>query len=561
MATSDALRLHEALQRLHRRAQQDHRLVAEFQRARREFFGVEDSTRVRPAAELRFLEWALLERESLALAAVPLDVLSLPGDDELLRGSVVGVYRLETVQDDRADARDLQDDDTVELLVPPGALQPGDLMVGRLYGTARSGWQPSGAIAIYRPGQTLAAAFQRDLARLGLERRLTQLELEHLLLRQQTPDRELHTSAAASPRVVDTAPRRQVEHVEAELEEVLAAGGAPGLATQISDSLAQSVRPGEVIGPMLDQLAFDTKVDLDRAQRAMLELWSAHHEEEAPAEAAPAEELPEVAELPGETLGQRLVRTLDEGLAQKRDVAELFRQLEAMAGIESDEEEDDDDGFGAAGRSPRDPNDEDLTPDVGDLDPLVTEWLWETRQEGSQQELFLRTFLELQQNAAIPHTNVDDVTGQDLMRLLLHVYLQARADGRAVAVRGAFAALQGFSSWAEATQELSLGRALQDCRGSLLDHLERLQDLGLRLSSPADPRAGTPSLLHVEDVGLDGIGLRDDDEDHWLPLARDVAALARPGDLLLAALRPDGKGKALAGPVVALPADAEALAG
>lgn len=567
MARSDALRLHDALQQLSRRAMQDHRLVAEFQRARREFFGPESAGRTRAAAELRFLEWTLLERESLALAAVPLDVLSLPGDDDLLRGSVVGVYRIESVQGERADARDLQDDDTVDLVVPEGALVAGDLMVGRLYGTARSGWQPSGAIAIYRPGQALAAAFQRDLARLSLERRLSQLEIEHLLLRQQLPDRDLHAATPAEPQVVETVPRRQVEHVEAELEAVLAAGGAAGLATQISDALSQCARAGDVMGPMLDQLAFDTSVDLDRARRVMLELWSAHHEDEAPTAESTSVVPVEPDERPGETLGQRLVRTLDEGLAQKRDVAELFRQLEAMAGIDPDEEEEDDeDGFAAAGRAVRSSLDEDEGDDevsmvAGDLDPLVTEWAWETRQEGSDAERHLRTLLELQQNAALPHTNVDDVTGQDLMRLLLHVYLHARADGRAEAVRAAFAAMQAFSTWAESTQELSLGKALAECKGTLLDQLDRLQDLGLRLASPADPRARSAALLRVEDVGQDGIGVRADDEDHWLVLPRETAALARPGDLLLAALRPAGSGVALAGPVVVLPGDAESLVG
>jgi hypothetical protein len=78
MPSSDAPRLYGALQALHRRALADHRLAAELQRARREFFGVEANVAVRPAAELRFVEWALLERESLALAAVPMTVISLP---------------------------------------------------------------------------------------------------------------------------------------------------------------------------------------------------------------------------------------------------------------------------------------------------------------------------------------------------------------------------------------------------------------------------------------------------------------------------------------------------
>lgn len=564
MASSDALRLQTALLQLHRRALEDHRLQAELARARREFFGIEPGVVVRPTAELRFLEWALLERESLALAAIPSEVLAEPGDDDALTGSVAGVYTIELVNGEQVEARDLQDDDTVELLVPEGALQPGDLMVGRIYGTMRGTWQPSAAVAIYRPGAVLAKAFQRDLERLELERRLTQVEIEHLLLRQQTPDHELaapDTPAAPTPPIVKS---RQIEHIEADLETVLSAGGVPGMTTQVSDALAETERMGQVTGPLLEQLAFETDVDLERARRLLIELWNAHHASEPqekmperPATTTPSAPL-QIAEIPGETLGERLARMLDEGLAQKRDVGELFRQIEAMAGIEDEEEEADDDALADAGRAVVDAT---FGEDFGDLSPLVTEYLWETGQGGSEQETLLQLWVALQQNAALPHTNLDDVTGQDLMRLLLHVYLRAPANGRADAVRTAFAAVNAFSLWAESTQELSLKSALASCQGTLLDQLERLQEIGVRLSSEARRGAGSPGLLHVEDVAEFGFGVRGDETSHWIESTAEVAALLRQGDLLLAALVENGTEATFSGPVVALPADAESLVG
>lgn len=565
MSLSDASRLHGALSNLHRRALADHRLHAELQRARREFFGVDGSVAVRASAELRFVEWALLERESLALAAVPVEVLSAPGDDDSIRASAVGVYRIETVDGERCEARDLQDDDTVDLVAPEGALVAGDLMVGRIYPSSRGVWQPSPAIAIYRPGKAIAEAFQRDLKRLELDRRLTQIEVERLLLQQQMHDHELKPMGGLVAQPAMPRPQhRQVEHIEAELESVMAQGGAPGLTTHVSDSLAQAARAGVVVGPLLEKLAFDTSVDLDRVRRLLLELWNAHHADEAQEETEPAtateatEATP--AEVPGETLGQKLARVLDEGLSQKRDVEELFRQLEEMAGIEGDEEDEDDDALAEAGRAILDAA-ESADVDGGDLAPLVTEHIWETQQAGTPAEATLQMWVGLQQNAAIPHTSIDDVTDTDVMRLFLHVYLKSDPRGRANAVRSAHAAVESFSRWAEETQELSLASALAGCKGTLLDHLDRLQELGIALSSTPIAGASTPGLLRVEDVGSDGFGVRGDEGSHWILATKESASLVRIGDLLLGSLAQKGKGFALSGPVVALPSDAESLIG
>jgi hypothetical protein len=620
----DALRLQSALQALAARAVSDHRLLAELQRARREFFGG-DAAPAPVAREQRFLEWFLLERESLALAAVPAQVLDLAGDEEALLGSCAGVWSIESVQGHTAEARDLQDDDVLDLLAPADALQPGDLMVGRIYSFdgagrpgGRAGWQPSAAVAIHRPGSALAAAFQRDLARLALDRRLSQAELEHLLLRRQRP--------------VSAAPvTRPVEHIEAELDAVLHAGGAQGLAPAISRELAAAERPGAVAGPLLDQLAFDTDVDLDRARRLLVELWGAHHAnagtsvagsvaeaiapsagewaaDESPSPGSPSTGLPPAGPPPaglppdgspssgssvtassrsgspptasprsgaspsgsppivtpieaaapangddgdpsppgdGETLGARLLRTLDAGLASHKDVGELFSELEAMAGIEPEDESDDDE--------------EGAADEAGDLAPLVAEFLWETNLGGSETESVLRLWLGLQQNAALPHLDLEQVTSQDLLRLLLHVYLRVDPAQRAAAVRGAFAALREFSAWAEETQDMSLGAALAECERELLLPIDRLQAAGLHLSGNGTD-AGRQQLLRVEDVGADGFGVRSDEGHHWLSADREAAALLRPGDVVLGSFAP-GRRAALRGLVVVLPGCAEALIG
>lgn len=577
MSGPDPRRLFEALRELNQRAVGDHRLLAESQRARREYFG-ESAAAGAPAPtamqEHRFLEWFLLERESLSLAAVPVDVLTQSGDEEGLLGSTAGVYRVESMFDGGVEVRDLQEDEAIEVACPAGALRVGDLMVGRMYAGERGGWQPSAAVAVYRPGQTIAVAFQRDYARLELDRRLSQLEVEHLLLRRQSTA-DLMPEVAQAPPVANIVepgePLRPVEHIEADLEAVLTSGGARGVATEVSDVLLAAERPGPVVGPLLDQLAFDTEVDLDRARRLMLELWASHRARTAEAmPPAPEVDPPPTTAVPGETLGERLVRTLDAGLGKKQDLDELFRQLEAMAGIEPDEEEEEIDEDLAAALQAAVPatmggKDDDYD---GDLEPLIAEFVWETNAEGSADAAVLQGWCELQRNAALPHTDVEQITGQDLMRLLLHVYLRAEPKQRATAVRAAFAGVERFSAWAESTQELSLRRALDACQGAILAEVERLQDAGLRLSgnptgatAPAIDPASPPGLLRIEEVGKDGFGVRADDSSHWVTAGADQLALLRPGDLLLAALDHDDRRVRLRGPVVALPGDAEALIG
>lgn len=576
-----------AVTRIAERMAENHHLAVEMQRARREFFGRDDrpEPRLRGAAdtaELRFHEWVILERSSELLGAVPIELPAHGSDAEDVAESVVGVF---VVGADAGplEAQDLQDDAIYELDVPADSLQPGDLIVGRLYASETDTWQPSVAAAVFRPGAELAAAFTRDVQRLGLDRRLQQVELEHLLLARHETAAE--AAAQAAP------PAVPIEHLEADLDRLLRKAGSDHAATAISEQLAAAARPGPVLGPLLDGLAFDTDVDLDRARELLLELWNAHHA----GEAASPTLTTTAAEPAGETLGERLVRTLDEGLRQKRDVEDLFAQLERMAGIEPDEaepeadtlerapwraphaerqdaadhdlddddelDEDDDDELQVSARDdvvpPVQPVGEDFG---GDLEPLVVEYLWESGLEQDAQADWLRLLIQLQQNAPLPRTDLELVTGDDLLRMLLHVYLGAAPRQRAAAVRAAHAALRGFYAWAARTQEFELDGALQRCSGPLLDQLERLDAAGALLSTAHDP-ALRPRLFTVEAVGPRGFGVRDDDDDdHWLTASSAALAELRAGDLVLGALgRGAGGGAALAGLVVVMPAEVRPL--
>ncbi len=546
-------------------------IEAELQRARREFHG-EGAVAAHAAAERRFLEWFVLERQSEVLGDVPADVTRLDAD-ESVAGSLVGAFAVVGVATDCATAKDLQDDQMLDLVVPTGSLAVGDLVVGRLYVVGTGRWLPSTVASIFRPGGSLGEAFAHDVQRLELDRRLQQVELEHVLLRPQEQaqrerdraERESTARSAARATATGTAKPAPVgeplERLEARLDGLLqnyrtAGDDRQWSATEISERLARTERPGVVMGPLLDEVAFETEADLDAVRRVLLEIWNSHHPEvqrpDGPAGDAGRAERSEGP--PGETLGERMVRHLDDGLRSSRDLDGVFAELEEMAGLEPGSA---DDGSNPFDGPAADGDESAARPGGGDLTPLVEEFLWETEPDEVVQQT-LRTWVELQGNAAVPRVDLDLVTGEDLMRVLLHVFLGAPPAERSGAVRAAYAAFEQFYAWVKTTQELDVEDQLTGCRGALLDQLDRLTTAGRKLSTP-EAAGSRPAMFEIEEILGDGFGMRTDEGDgHWLEVDGDVLAQLCVGDLLLGAL---ADGPRFAGPVVVLPADARALLG
>lgn len=533
------------------RVQADPRMEAEMARARREFFGTDRppqpaKSEEATAAYLRFCEWFLLERESENLGSTPLVRFESELEEELrssLRESIAGVFLVESVGDEGLEVADLQSNVRHEVRQPAIELAVGDLMVGRLY-PGQKGLHNSAAMTVYRGGEELAGAFQRDLGSLRLERRLSQRELEHLILaRLHRP--EDSRGEATMP----------LERLEAALETLLESAGAPDSATEISADLRRAERPGTVTGPLMDRLAFDTSIDLERLRRLLLEIWKVQHT--GPREKDVVIQPPAERDEPpsAEGLGAELVRTLDEGLRKSEDVEVLFARLAEMAGCDLEE--------GAAEAETT--GEGESAADLGDLAALIQEYLWETDQQEGAAKHYLQQWVELQQNAPVPRTDLEYVTGEDLVRLLLHVYLGAVPRQRAATVREAFSALEDFYRWAETTQEYEVSGALDPSRHTLMAQLDRLHAASLGLSSSDRPDAvrAEPCMMRVEEVGAGGVGVRPDGESPaWVRIAPEIATNLRVGDLVLGVLRRgtsmDGS---LAGMVVVLPEEAESLVG
>ena len=536
------------------------RLQAELQRARREFFGADLEGAGEDAAEHRFAEWFLIERESESLGAVPITIQPYLKDSEDLEGSLAGMFLVESVGDTVA-VTDMQAGTVIEL-AEQGTLQVGDLLVGRLYPVSGECWAPSAATPALRPGRDLAHAFMRDLKGLELDRRLLQIELEHLLLRKHRGTSTSMVNPSAEEQALEDlveAPDTPLEHLEADLEQLLLSAGDQRSATDLSQTLAVAAGPGMVIGPLLDELAFDTNVDLDRTRRVLLEIWNAHHV----GQVRSTEETSSSSGPPGETLGESLVRKLDEGIGEQEDVEDIFSQIEKIAGIDADEADGEEDERNTAIVAEVFPSPDD-DGDAGDLSPLITEFHWETGVEDAEHTA-LSTWVELQRNAAAPNTDLEAIPATDLMRLLLHVYLRSAQQERAQQVRGAYEELRGFYEWVFTTQELDRREVLGQCKGALLDHLERLQNAGVALSNDLAP-ARSPGLMQIVEIGADGFGARDDDGgSHWLLTTKAATEQLAVGDIVLGGFaelagdEPTSLHRRLAGMVVVLPIDARSL--
>ncbi|MHC5062870.1 MAG: hypothetical protein ACYTG5_02715 [Planctomycetota bacterium] len=499
--------IRELLLKLLDRHAGEERLQGELRRARREFFGEE-----RPAyasdeeslelAAIRFAEWYLLERSSDQLGEVPVRLLmqaieqgeDVDADPELLgllATSRAGVYIAESAQEKTVQLRDLQGGERLELSGIPESVDPGDIVIGRLFEIGAGTWLPSLALAILPASPELAIAYQKDLRRLNLDRRLSQAELEHLLFRRWAENRQ---SPAEGP---------PLERLEAELETLLLAADLvdeyPSAA--ISAALKDSPDPGVVIGPILDQLAFDSDVDLEALQRILIQIWTRQNQSASPAEPetpkaqAPVPEKQSSGKAPrtgSESnqggLGERLAARLDAGLARKENIEELFKDLEGMLGEgDLDGEVENPEGIGS---------------DAGDLEALVREFVWEENLQAAE-EATLARFIQSQQETPLPKNVVEYLEEDDVLRFLLQNWLGSDPEGRLGHLRGQAAILDRFFAWVRATQCVELNGLREFLDHPLIREADRLDAAAKALSTsdrPDGSNAEEVELMRVTQV-------------------------------------------------------------
>lgn len=527
------------------RARQRPALAAELLRAQREFFGGAMPEYARDpvalaAAEARFAEWFVIERESDTLAQVPAAEL-LGGADLWWEDSEVGIYKVERHLEAVMEVQDLQTAEKIEVEAAE-ALAEGTLVVGRIYGTGPGWWSPSSVV--HAGTGALAKALKQDLSGLQIDRRLTQSEIEKLVFRHLAAPAPEPALAGDS----DASADEPLERLEAKLDSLFEQGEFDEIpAEEVCAALAAADSPAAVAGPLLEQVAFHSSVDIPTCQDLLNRIWQVQRKKEAPVRDVP----------PGATprLGADLVRHLEDGLAGQRDLETVFAEMARMAGIDPAElDEDDDPGSGLDdGEAPS-------AATFDDLSPLVQEFLWETGDDPVSQDV-LGALVQLTAALPVAVTQFDDLTSEHFLRLMLQGWLGAPASGRVAEVLRTQSVLERFLDWARDHHEMDRTAALALCRPAFVNHMERMARAADALGTEGAPTR--PGLWRVDDILPGKLGLRrDEDGEHLLIPSQVGAEFLETGDLLVGDLRlGEGAAPHFHGMVVVLPSAAEGLLG
>ncbi len=283
-------------------------------------------------ALLRFREWFLLERPAECLGSSPVQAWAPPDLEEgsawfRLLDNVFGIFRVEQ-KDGSVLLEDLWSGQALlwkpEQALP--ALGPEALAVGRFV-LGEGGWHEPLPGVFLIAAEGLIDALERDLNALRVENprgRLSQRECE-LLFQSWMGEPEAEASPAPDPeasraRLADLL-RDQPGWDLDRAEGLLAAGGQSAL---------------------LDELAFDSGVDLEQARRLILELAAAWTEASpdpgavSPHPGGPVPEGSDPSDLAGELEpgeAEQALRRFDEARATGKPVEESFRQLESDLGL------------------------------------------------------------------------------------------------------------------------------------------------------------------------------------------------------------------------------------
>lgn len=477
------------LQVLLRILRADARVQAEFDRSRAEFFADPAAARG-PAAELRHLEWFLLERPSHVLGAVPAQawqaewVAALPEAlAELpasMRESLPGAFEVTArAGDDGLWVRDLftQGEHPVAEARAGATLEVGDLLVGRLYPAGGGPFLLSPAMSVFR-NPALLAAVRSDLREMrGVRRgvlRVQQLELERLF---QGPGSE--PLGQQEPGEVRARARARLMEQGLEAEEVDRLLGRVRSAATGAD--------GRVVTDILNGLAMDTGVDLSAVRLVLVELWDSERRSLAGGSHGRGEDDRDAGL---ET--RAALEAFDRGRAKGRDLEQLFRELARDLGVDDGEE-------GSA-------EEEQGTPDFpGVVGAMVEEFLWEIeREQGSERARSWGVLRELG-NYGRDIGVLEELGRTRLLDFSARWVLDESGLRKSAEVEALLEALTAFCQWCEERHDLPLrrqfGETLDLLRASVPRHLL------LRQHSTAGPGRGAYRVVRIDP----GVALVKDD--------------------------------------------------
>ncbi|MBL8897891.1 MAG: hypothetical protein JNM84_09690 [Planctomycetes bacterium] len=542
---SDADDLKELLERLEARARKDAELAREFEDSAQRFHGGRDRAQSADApAEQRHREYFLLERVSARLGTTPILALVQDfatdetdgdgaGEDhaelvDTLCGSLASLFEVLPGIDEETNGVRVEDLASGRALVLTnanfrGQTRAGDLLVGRVFP-----WR--GDAAFLSPGAArihdaeIVAAVKRDLAQARSERlraaRLSQLELEELFFRPRTQ------------------PVRALEHVEAELLGFLEGIGSDlAVAEELRELALGAEKVGAFLGPLLEDLAFDTSGDLDVARRLGLEYWHAQHA----LRAAPRKAAPRKAEARRETQAEATARAsaieaFERGRAEGKNLDELFQELESALGLDGGDEED------AETEAPW---------DVVGIQPILEEYLWDRERVGepldAEETRQVREMAEAWDSGSRRPDSVDSLDAamiRDYALIELPRWIRRQAfrepAEESAALRRGWRNFERFCAWLDAEHSTDLGSTVLALEERCRIDAERC--LALTHGSPLAENQGAKelwvrALSEVTSSGMEIEPLMPSAAQRESGLGKLRVAVrgscrARPGDLL-----------------------------
>lgn len=464
-------------------------------------------------AALRFREWFLLERCSTALGAVPVQAWSPPGVEadsawERLLDNFLGIFRIAARQPDGGLL--LEDLGSGRCLVWRGS-GVGDgvgddlLFVGRFVLDEAGEHQPlPGLLSFQATG--LLAALERDLGALRAERprdRLSQFECERLFSRLGLGRR------ADAPQEAE--PASELVRARAAVEELL--HDAPDWSLERLRAIATRHEPGE----LLDLLAFETRVNLELARRAIRE-WL-ELEERAAQCVAGAQPRPEQTTDPVARDRALALARFDQARQDGLDLEAAFRRLEDDLGLPRGATVEPESDATAVG------------PDEGlPLVSLIETYFWEREAAGSPLAPGERSAVRALGDwiGNLPRA----AAASALAPSAVLAHLLASESPEAFDERQA--RLLPFLAWAAREQEEPLDDLIEGLRGNLARRLRRCLGLNRALARAGRAARGVARVAALEPLqvlasagehaAVDGLPAADQD----LPL---------PGDILLGAWR------------------------
>jgi len=476
--------------------------------ARREYFpptGVfKGDPREDPAAEVRFFEWLLFERDYAGGLLVEhllggwreMATPELVASEESFLGTCAGMFEVgEPAGDDLYWLKDIAGlgEYAVEVRRPRGTVSQGDLFVGRLFPSADSVHILSAGAGYFREGMMLDAV-ARDLE-------IAREQSSHKALRIRQVDLEaMFWGPEGGERSSDPV---------SDLRSFLEAGGTSSDEIDgVMEVLAQRPIPEDPTDPLLvsaladllDHLAFETEVDLSSAQKLFLACWLFLHTSTPVSGCAePEDEAANLASLadPSEALA-----AFDSDRAKGLDAQAALKRMATRLGVEVDDTCDLDDG--------------DTGSEIALVPGLIAEYLWDVgRMEGEEAAA---------QQASVQSTLAglsDVVVFEELSprRILLLGCTQLIEDpelspeqGRAAAV-----AIGQFCEWCAENHGLELDGNVRPAFQSLPDSMCRIGGANGALSG----ETSQGELCRVEESNEALVAMDPDGVEHPLDLAEE----------------------------------------